>query len=385
MNNNFLNEDDREIAEIEKNEEYDHTKELERLDITYYSIERSIAQLLKWKREGKLIIPDFQRDFVWDFEKACSLMVNLPIPNIFVFREIDDKKREMFRLIDGRQRIETFEMYVNEKFKSANKEIIFNLPSINNSQWANKTYSQLDEVDKDAFNDYPINITVFESVENIGDIKKKNAIIEIFKRVNSGADPLTVQEIRNAICSGPALQYVKEYLSSPKNNFSLLTLKDRKIILRFKQDEIIFRILAYKNIYDCLIAGDKSANKYNRADTITEYIDWANNHFDEFKKNFNEFDKTLNCIVTLSKDAVYNVKRNYNGIGKRVHEVFFEAMVITISLLKNTIKINYEEFLIKKINIWKDPNLKSCFVSSTVSDDNIKKRVQILKRIINNE
>ena len=70
----------------------------------------------KYKR-GKLVLqPEFQRDFVWDSNKASclieSVLLDVPLPIIYLAQEEDGKEL----VIDGQQRLTSFFSFIDGKF-----------------------------------------------------------------------------------------------------------------------------------------------------------------------------------------------------------------------------------------------------------------------------
>lgn len=71
--NNIVDENDFAYEENEENEQ----NELKRYQINSYSVDRAVETLIKWKRNNKLVVPDFQRDYVWSFSNSsCSNYLN---------------------------------------------------------------------------------------------------------------------------------------------------------------------------------------------------------------------------------------------------------------------------------------------------------------------
>lgn len=152
--NNIVDENDFAYEENEENEQ----NELKRYQINSYSVDRAVETLIKWKRNNKLVVPDFQRDYVWSFSNCArlidSILLNLPIPNIFVFK-IVEKGEEKYILVDGMQRITTIDQFESGIWKQSGKERKFKI-NLKTSNWRNKGFSNLDESDKQFFYDYPL-------------------------------------------------------------------------------------------------------------------------------------------------------------------------------------------------------------------------------------
>ena len=74
-----------------------------------------------WKRDD-LVIPDFQRDFVWTMKQSSllieSFLLGLPVPPVFLYIDEDNKSL----VIDGQQRILSVVYFFEGYFGSANAQ-----------------------------------------------------------------------------------------------------------------------------------------------------------------------------------------------------------------------------------------------------------------------
>lgn len=82
-------ENSKELDLIIDEENSSNDSKIERYQINTFTQDRAIETLLKWYDNKKLILPEFQRDYVWTYANSCrlieSILLNLPIPNIFLF------------------------------------------------------------------------------------------------------------------------------------------------------------------------------------------------------------------------------------------------------------------------------------------------------------
>ena len=242
--------------EYEENDGLD----ISRYDFNSFKIERSIRDLLSWEERQKIKIPSFQRNFVWTFNQSCkfieSILLNLPIPNLFVFRE-KMKDNDHFLLLDGLQRFTCIKQFKEGTFVHDGKARPFVI-NIRDSKWNKVSYSSLSEDDKELFNDYSIILNVLEPVDNSEDVKKL-FMTELFERINTGSVKLNDQEIRNAVYAGPVLDAINE-LAKTAWPSSIVLSSDTT---RFINEEFILRVLAYYNIYKRTQKGLDTICNYN--------------------------------------------------------------------------------------------------------------------------
>lgn len=372
------------VDEIQKEEESDGL-EIARYAITSYRTDRSVDNLIKWKKQGKLFVPKFQRDYVWKY-KTCvkfieSILLGLPIPDIFVYKEVVEGS-EKYHLIDGFQRISTIEDFkkgvwkegtaLERKFKITNKQ----------SKWYGKTYESLSEEDKEYFNDYIFSLTIFDSSEK-SESKKKLYMTEVFERINTGSMKLSEQEVRNAVYSGEVLDEIKSITET--ESFKCLTVKDSSILDRKKNEEIVLRFATYYLAYQRHL--DDKNSFFDGADTIfsssknemlSNFLYYSNKAAIDYKNILEQVKIALDLISKFDNQAFYARSRDNAKISDKVHEILAEALVISAIELKSFSKdATFLEELKEKI--WGDETSKETFIVATTSLDNVVKRVNYIK------
>lgn len=87
---------------------------------------------LQWDA-GDIVIPEFQRGFVWTIAQASKLiesfLVGLPVPSIFFYTE---RGTEKSLVVDGQQRLRTIFYYFDGRFgeERAGRQQIFRLKGL---------------------------------------------------------------------------------------------------------------------------------------------------------------------------------------------------------------------------------------------------------------
>lgn len=185
--------------EIEKSE-YDITPL--QYDLSTYPADFTLEVFYqKWKNDD-IIIPKFQRGYVWDIKRASrlveSIMMGLPIPPVFLYLN----ENNQFLVIDGRQRLQSIFYFMGGFFEKGDHKIkkIFKLHGINSkSQLAGKTYEEFDDSNRRHFKDYVLRSTIIRQLNPKND---STSIYHIFERLNTGGMLLLDQEVRNCIYGG---------------------------------------------------------------------------------------------------------------------------------------------------------------------------------------
>ena len=389
----ILSEEEKEIIKIE-NQEEEESLSLERYAFNSFRIERSIRDILNWVEKGKIIIPEFQRDFVWNYNQSSrfveSVLLGLPIPDFFMFRLIDNKEQfERYILIDGLQRYTTIKQFVEGRFVqgATNRNFKINNKS---SQWYNKTYAKLDTNDQDFFQDYSLKINVFDSVED-SERMQKLYMTTIFERINTGSTKLSAQEVRNAIFTGDVVREIRENVKNKE--FSLLLQADlNKYSQRCKNEEFYLRLLAYYHVYlqitkksSFYIDDDKESKISSSKDLmLCNFLFYCNKKDIDFADYNKKLLYAISVIVKFDNTAFCTVKRDEDIISNHIHEVFSEALVIAL-MTGSEINITKEQFEKAKIKIWRDQEKYIEFFHTTTELLHVQKRIDTIKKVLTGE
>ncbi|MBI3811806.1 MAG: DUF262 domain-containing protein [Nitrospirae bacterium] len=145
----------------------------------------------------EIIVPQFQRQYVWNIERASKLiesfLLGLPVPGIFLYRE---KNSQKLMVIDGQQRLKSIFGFLNGKFPDTNNR--FCLKSVRTT-WNGKSYEKLEESDQIKLRDSVLRAIIIEQI----DPADHSSMFHIFERLNTGGMSLRPQEVRNCIHQGP--------------------------------------------------------------------------------------------------------------------------------------------------------------------------------------
>ena len=80
--------------------------------ITSYGADYPVDSLVKRISMDDILIPNFQRGYVWSLKEASrfveSLLLGLPVPSIFLSREPETQK---LLVIDGQQRLSSLRYF----------------------------------------------------------------------------------------------------------------------------------------------------------------------------------------------------------------------------------------------------------------------------------
>lgn len=175
----------------------------------FSSTEQSINWFRDRYREGSLIIkPPFQRKPVWGARQKAALvesvLLGLPIPEIYVQHSLDEEGEATYAVVDGQQRIRALLQFMgaelDEDEAENNNFALDKLPAT--SEWHGDTFDDLHDVDQRNYRLYRLSVRQLET-ENEADVR------DMFRRLNQFLTPLNAQELRNAIYTGPFIRLVE--------------------------------------------------------------------------------------------------------------------------------------------------------------------------------
>ncbi|MCA9564835.1 MAG: DUF262 domain-containing protein [Myxococcales bacterium] len=236
-------ESDIDLEVTEESDEEEGEPVEARFEITSFPADYTVRVMYeKWKQK-QLIIPEFQRRYVWNLPQASrlieSFLLGLPIPQVFLYRERTSPK---LLVIDGHQRLGTIARFYDEDFDEKRK---FRLTGVS-SRWNGLTYSELPENDQIALDDMPLRSIVIQQTDPDDD----SSVYQIFERLNTGGTQLNAMEIRKALYHTRAYPLL-ERISRSDAWWALLGLQSED--RRLKEIELLLRVLALTDTWESYV------------------------------------------------------------------------------------------------------------------------------------
>lgn len=313
-------------------------------------------EILSNKFDSKeIIIPDFQRRYVWPPKKSSrlieSFLLGLPVPQVFLYRE---EERQDLLVVDGQQRLKTVNYFINEKFEDDSE---FYLRGVK-PQWEGKKYSTLTEPDRRRFNNYILRATIFEQT----DPKDDSSIFEIFERLNTGGMPLNEQEIRKCVVRGKINDFIEELNLYP--NWRKLLKKD-KPDARMKDLEMILRFFSLWQNW--------SRYKKPMKDFVTEFMRSKKDiSSDEQNKYSNIFKSVVDKIYNDVGADVFRLKAGINI-------AVFDSIMVALALAGIDKVNNLKE---KIVELKTNTAYLDSVSKSTTDSDRVESRIKLSTQIL---
>lgn len=337
----------------------DETSAPQAYNISSYGADFDVDGLVKRMRKGDIFIPPFQRDYVWNLSDASrlieSLLLGLPVPGIFLAKDIDTNKS---LVIDGQQRLKSvqffYDGYFNPKPEQKTRRV-FKLLNVQ-PQFEGKTYDELDEKDKVRLNDSIIHATVIKQESPDGD---DTSVYHVFERLNTGGHKLMPQEIRTAIFHGSLVELMRQ-LNATKEWRDIFGKESN----RLKDQELILRFLAM----------------FYASSTYTKPMNEFLNKFSKANRNQNQqFSKQCTDIFNLTIQLVYKaIGTSAFRPERALNAAVFDSVMVGLAkriqtgkeLSPEAVKIAYEQLLA-------DADFKAATSDSTSDLNNVTKRLNL--------
>ena len=314
----------------------------------------------KWNK-SQLVIPGFQRKFVWTQRQASrlieSFLLGLPVPALFLYADPDTGE---LQVVDGQQRLMSVVQFFDGTFKNANmaKENVFRLSGLaEDSPYAGLTAKQLAEQHPAIYAKLTDAVMRAFMIKQL-DPNDATSVFHIFERLNTGGTILLGQEIRNCVYHGR----LNDLLNRLNVNGNW-----RKIVGKAKPDarmRDVEMILRFVSLYFF-------ANQYKKP--MKDFLSTAMKK----KRNLSEkeaqqletlFEQTCATIVEILGDQPFHVD------GGRMNPAVFDAVFTTIALHRGELPSDLRDRFLGLMSI-SDFNNNASYRTTDV--EAVKKRLQL--------
>lgn len=197
--------------DLEVDEVAEDTEAFVTYDIASYPSDLTLSVLAEMWKAGDIVIPEFQRNFVWSINQSSllieSFLLGLPVPQVFFYVDQDNKNL----VIDGQQRLLSVVYLLEGYFGSESlhgKRQVFRLAGLDDrSPFAKKRFVDLEESSQRKLRNAVLRAINIRQLDPKGE---HTSIYHIFERLNTGGTPLKPQEIRNCVFRGGFVPLLRE-------------------------------------------------------------------------------------------------------------------------------------------------------------------------------
>jgi len=367
MEEKYLEDDlqDEKVLEMEIDD-----NAIEENDSLYFSIssfgaDYTVDGLIKRLEKKQIIVPKFQRRYVWDIKKASrfieSLIIGLPVPGIFLSRDALDTDKGKSEtpssssphlIIDGQQRLLSLQKFYNGFFGEKKFRLSGVCDELNG-----KSYDELTPDDQGRLDDAIIHATI---IKQEAPDKDNSSIYMVFERLNTGGMLLQPQEIRACIYHGEFNNLLNELIKVPA--WRSLFKKENP---RMKEQEMILRFFAlyFKH------------NEYKKG------LKHLLNSFMYKNKDLQLYDKDLlTDLFTKSISLIVKAKGNEAfRRGNAVNAALFDSMMIGVANRLQESEMSAEECRENYDKLMSDASYIDSATNSTADEKPLKERIRLAK------
>lgn len=238
----------------------------------------SVADYCNAMKEKKIVVnTDYQRkDGLWNTPARSffieSILLEYPIPKMFVYAKLDLKTRGIVKeIVDGQQRTQALMLFYENKLALSK--------NIETDELRGMKYNKLSEEWQTKFLSYQLPIDQFSGVP-------EDEVREAFRRMNANNVPLNAEEQRNARYQGDLKWFVNKVAELFKESLLTLGLLSRRDVIRMTDLRLYAEIALTLDEGFMTVKGtqlDKLYKKYNAnfdaAPEFEERIIYGVNYF----------------------------------------------------------------------------------------------------------
>lgn len=352
-----------EMDELDLEEETDEVPYVE-FDISVSPSDPSLELLAQQIERKDIIIPFYQRKYVWKIEQASKLiesfLMGLPVPQVFLYVNSEDQ----LEVIDGQQRLMSVKYFIEGFFGEVDdkgKRTVFKLKGLSErSDYNGKTFSDLSAREQRKFRNSTLRAI---NIKQLKPSLRNDSVFHIFERLNTGGTQLKPQEIRNAVYRGNIVSALTELNETPGWRKILGIPRADK---NQKDIELILRLFSLFEVWD---EYEKPMLRYLNK-RMDQERDFESDRAKRFVKRFPE-------VIKLTNDALDKPFRPRGVINSAV----LEAVMITIlenpEITSELLKKNYAA-------LFADKAFLAVITGGTTDTLVLKSRLTLAKKILAN-
>ena len=333
-------------------------------DISVSPSDPTLELLAQQIERGDVIIPFYQRRYVWKIEQASrlieSFLMGLPVPQVFLF--VNDQ--DVLEIIDGQQRLMSVKYFFEGLFDEEDnkgKRQVFKLKGLaERSEYNDKSFAELPARDQRKLKNATLRAI---NIKQITPDANSDSVFHIFERLNTGGTRLKAQEIRNAVYRGKIVDGLK-VLNSNIHWQNILGLK--KPDGGQKDVELVLRLFSLFEVWA----------KYEKP--MLRYLNLSMNENREF-----DSDRALRFSIEFERTVALiddNLVRPFRPRGV-INSAVLEAVMVCI--LENS-KITGPELVSRYDKLIEMPDFLKTVTGGTTDTSQLILRIQTAKSVLEN-
>lgn len=306
--NKFLDLGDERLQQ-EAEEQLEERQKIADYDIREYPVEVLVDKFTdsSGNDEADFFIPDYQRELVWDEKRQSrfieSILMNLPIPYIFIAEVKGGENDGRAEIVDGAQRMRTLQRFMLDKLQLVDLK---QLTKMNGFKFSDLSQGRQRRVKRKT-------IRLIELTHNMDEEARR----EMFDRLNTGGISLKPMEQRMGTNDGEFVDFIKE-LSEIPLFVELCPISNAKLIRR-EREEFVLRFFAYLDNY---MGFDHRVDEF--LDSYLKKMNENGFNSEEYKNTF------INMLAFIKKTFQYGFRKTASNMS--VPRIRFECMAVGAAL-----------------------------------------------------
>lgn len=330
----------------------------------------SIKQLEFLMEEGDIeLSPDFQRNFVWNPDRQSllieSILMGLPLPPLYL-SQYDDGS---LTVVDGQQRLSAIRKFLRNELRLSGLEYL--------KECNHKTYEEVKQILS------PLQMRQFLQAQ-IGcfviDYRSPDTLkFDLFRRLNTGSEPLNRPEIRNCLTRKRVQVELAKMWGS--DEFKVATGGSVKN-MRMQATDLAVRFLYFSDQYTG--NPEKPLRDYSGKieESLDEFIPLLNKRKD-FEADIARFKNAM--IVARYLFGDYAFRKQSQTLGRRL--AINQQLFVTISILVADMDLDRVKAVVEEGGLVEplysltvdSPELKQALGSSTSSRKNMETAFRVIE------
>ena len=259
--------------------------------------------------------PDFQRNpNIWDNKHKSrlieSLLLRIPLPVFYMAADKDDN----WQVVDGLQRLDAMKNFILDKSFS-----LRGLEYLN--QFEKKSYDELPQPMKRRINETQISCHIIDPGT------PSEVMFNIFKRINTGGKPLSLQEIRHALYPGKARDLINdladsdEFKKATDHSVNSKRMADRECVLRFA---------AFYSKKLSTYNGDLDG-------FLSKFMKDLNENYNQYTNLSDDFKRVMKLAIALFGDEAFRKPKISKGtVRSPINKPLFESWSVNLAHIPET-------------------------------------------------
>lgn len=314
------------------------------------------------------LAPDFQRNRVWKARQKSrlieSLLLQIPLPAFYFAEDANG----LLRVVDGLQRLSTIHGFVRgEEFELNDLEYL----DKNGSNFSNLEPALQRRLHNAQFVVHVIDPTTPEEVK-----------YDIFKRINTGGEPLNAMEVRHCMSRTRSRNFLKQCTTSTA--FETATGGVLKNHVRMQDREAALRFCAFR------VLGDIA--NYDNYGSLERLLDWAVSQLDDMKalpdaklaELFDDFEAAMSNATLVFGDHAFRKWPTTSERYSPINRALFESWAVVLADFdQDTLTPIVSKIVAEtRVAMTTDPDYIASISSSTSDARRVEKRFAVPQRLL---